>query len=62
MGPGGSELVESTVPDGAGVELAVERVLHQPEDRDAALVEGTKPRRGARQHLLARLLLTLKIG
>ena len=55
----GHELVEGTVPDGTSVELAIERVLHQPENRDAALVEGAESRRWARQHLLTRLLLAL---
>ena len=58
----GHELVECAVPDRARIQLAVERVVHQPEHGHAALVRGAESGRRARQHLLAGLLLPLEVG
>ena len=46
----GHELVECAVPDRTRIQLAVERVVHQPEHGDAALVCGAETGRRTRQH------------
>ena len=56
------ELIESPVPDCAGVELAVQWVVHEPVELHAALVDFAVAGRSAGDDLLAGGLDALQIG